>query len=115
MVFFSLSTQLWLVLAILIVVGACNTAYSATANTMLQTRAPGAMRGRVMSYNTIALIGLTPLGGAIIGGIAEVAGTRAALVMAGLVVAACAVLIYTLLPHLRAAKYEEQALQEAGI
>lgn len=114
MVLFSLSSQLWLILLILIIVGASNTSYSAMANTLLQSRAPGPMRGRVMSYNTIALIGLTPFGGAIVGGIAEVAGTRAALVTGGLAVAFSALLIYTLLPHLRAAKREEEALQEVA-
>lgn len=59
---------------------------AATANSIIQLRAPDALRGRVMSVYTVVFVGSTPLGGLIIGAIASAVGVAAALIVGG---AAC--------------------------
>jgi MFS family permease len=73
-------------LAALFLVGVAQVGVSATTITLLQTRVPRAMSGRVMSLNTLLLMGVRPLGdflaAAVIGerGPARTAVTSAALV-----------------------------------
>jgi MFS family permease len=101
-------------LPILIVVGITTTVFNAVVTTVLQLNSPGAMRGRVMSYNTIAWRGLTPLGGALAGFVAEFAGTRFALGAGGLIVIVSTIAFYTLTPYLRRADVEvERTAQPA--
>jgi MFS family permease len=49
-------------LCALLLVGAFQVGVSATTITLMQTRVPKAMRGRVMSLNTLLLMGVRPLG-----------------------------------------------------
>ena len=49
-------------LSALLGVGLCQAGVSATTITLLQTRVPKTMRGRVMSLNTLLLMGVRPLG-----------------------------------------------------
>jgi predicted MFS family arabinose efflux permease len=49
-------------LAALLCVGACQVGVSATSITLLQTRVPRSMSGRVMSLNTLLIMGVRPLG-----------------------------------------------------
>jgi MFS family permease len=68
---FAASTRVWLSMAALLVLGAAQNAASATAVTLMQTRVPVQMRGRIMSLNTLLVMGVRPLGdfpaGALIG------------------------------------------------
>ena len=57
--------------------------FMASCNTTLQLSAPDALRGRVMSFYTLAFGGAFPLGAFMIGAIAEALGVRTALVVAG--------------------------------
>jgi predicted MFS family arabinose efflux permease len=70
---FATSTAMWLSVAALFVLGASQNAATATAITLMQTRVPPEMRGRVMSLNTLLNMGVRPLGdfpaGALIGAI----------------------------------------------
>ena len=69
----------------LLVLGAAQNAAGATAVTLMQTRVPAQMRGRIMSLNTLLVMGVRPLGdfpaGALIGAIGGplTAGVSAAL------------------------------------
>lgn len=99
---FALSPALLPALLLLAGIGAMTTVYSATSTTLLQINAPGPMRGRVMSYNTVALLGLAPLGGGISGFIAEVIGVRESLLLGAVIVAVVTVAFYWLTPHIRA-------------
>jgi MFS family permease len=56
-----------------------------TSNTYLQTSAPPALRGRVVSLYVWIFQGATPLGGFAAGWMAQRAGIPAAIVAAGLV------------------------------
>ena len=70
---FALSHWFWLSMAALIVFGVGQTLAGTTTITLLQTRVPEQMRGRVMSLNTLLIMGIRPLGdfpaGALIAGI----------------------------------------------
>ena len=70
---FAASTVVWLSVAALLVLGAAQNAAGATAVTLMQTRVPPQMRGRIMSVNTLLVMGIRPLGdfpaGALIGAV----------------------------------------------
>ena len=70
---FAASTWIWLSVAALLILGMAQNAATATAITLMQTRVPPQMRGRIMSLNTLLVMGVRPLGdfpaGALIGAI----------------------------------------------
>lgn len=59
---FALSHTLWLSIAALLLLGVGQNGVGATTITLMQTRVPPQMRGRVMSLNTLCIMGLRPLG-----------------------------------------------------
>lgn len=70
---FALSGRFWISMTALLVFGVGQTLAGTTTITLLQTRVPEQMRGRVMSLNTLLIMGIRPLGdfpaGALIAGI----------------------------------------------
>ena len=76
----------------LIVVGFFSILFTSVANVTLQLRCVPEMQGRVMSLWSMAFIGTTPVGGPIMGGIAELASPRWALGIAGLAAMVAAVI-----------------------
>jgi MFS family permease len=70
---FGLSREYWLSLAALLVFGIGQTLVGTTTITLLQTLVPEHMRGRMMSLNTLLIMGVRPLGdfpaGALIAGL----------------------------------------------
>jgi MFS family permease len=64
-------------------------AFSATANTTLQTVAPDHLRGRVMSVYMLVFAGSVPFGNLITGGLAHLFGAPVAL-LAGAVISLAA-------------------------
>jgi MFS family permease len=78
--------------AILIPTGLFAIAFSTTANAFVQLGAEPQLRGRVLAIYMLAFFGGTPIGSPLLGWIAEVAGTRWALVGSGLAVLAFTVL-----------------------
>lgn len=69
----------------LFVVGIFSINFTSLANTMIQLESAPAMRGRVMSLWSIAMIGSTPIGGPMIGWIGEHLGARAGVGIGGIV------------------------------
>jgi MFS family permease len=67
--------------AALVAVGAASIWFLSTGNATLQLAAAPEMRGRVMALWTVAFIGTTPIGGPVIGFVAEHAGPRWALAL----------------------------------
>ncbi len=65
-------------------VGAASVLILATGNSTLQLTSTPEMRGRVMALWGMAFLGSTPIGGPIIGWIAQNAGPRWSLVVGGL-------------------------------
>jgi len=82
---FAVSKVMWLSMLALFILGVSQNAATATAVTLMQMRVPPEMRGRVMSLNTLLIMGVRPLGdfpaGALIAGIGGpfTAGLSAAL------------------------------------
>jgi len=59
---FAFSRILWLSLLALLLFGISQNGVGATVITLAQTRVPPQMRGRVMSLNTLFIMGVRPLG-----------------------------------------------------
>ena len=66
-----------LAVVVLMGVGAFSAAFAATTNALLQLDAVPQARGRVMAMFSVVYLGSTPLGGPIVGWVAEHAGARA--------------------------------------
>ena len=88
----ALAPSLGFALVVLVPLGAAASAFIATASSMLQLASRPDMRGRVMSLFMLVFVGTTPLGGPLVGWIAERFGPRASLgvgatatVLAGLI------------------------------
>ncbi|HEX2035546.1 MAG TPA: MFS transporter [Chloroflexota bacterium] len=67
---FAFSTAYPLSLVMLFLGGLSSTVAAATVSTLLQAQSPAALRGRVMSLQTLAIIGMGPLGGLLSGALA---------------------------------------------
>jgi MFS family permease len=83
LVAFGFSHVLWLSLALMLVVGFGMMQGMAASNTIIQTLAPADKRGRVMSYYTMAFVGMTPFGSLLAGGLAHAIGASWAVVFTG--------------------------------
>jgi MFS family permease len=68
---FSFSRSLWLSMLVLPVVGAGMMLQAAASNTILQTVVDERLRGRVMAFYSVAIMGLQPIGALLSGIIAE--------------------------------------------
>jgi MFS family permease len=93
MLLFSMSRNYAWSLALLAGAGFLVTGQSVIASGMLQMRAPPEMRGRVMSFYTLAFIGLVPLGGFCAGALATWAGVARAFALGGGAVAAASLVL----------------------
>jgi MFS family permease len=74
--------NLALVVLAMVPVGVASTAFIATSNSLLQLGASSEMRGRVMALFALVFLGSTPIGGPLVGWIAERFGPRASLAVA---------------------------------
>ena len=63
-------------------IGAASTVFIASSNSLLQLNASSEMRGRVMALFSLVFLGSTPIGGPLVGWIAERFGPREALSLA---------------------------------
>jgi MFS family permease len=68
---------------LLVVTGAGHIVYLNCTNSLLQSQADPAMRGRVMSFYSQLVLGSTPIGAPIVGYLADHFGVRSAIVAAG--------------------------------
>jgi MFS family permease len=88
LVLFSASRSFATAAPLLAIAGAGMVAQAATANTLVQATAPDALRGRLMSIFTLVLMGAMPLGNIVIGALAGLVGTTAAVAAFGLALCA---------------------------
>jgi MFS family permease len=86
----AVAPSLAVAIAALVPLGAVSVSFAAAVNSTLQLGASAAMRGRVMAIYSVVFIGSTPIGGPIVGGLAELAGPRAGLVLAAVAALAAA-------------------------
>jgi MFS family permease len=83
LILFSLERSLVPVLVLLSLLGAVTMVFLGLSNTLLQTRSPDHLRGRVMSVYTMIAMGLMPLGSLVLGSIGSVVGTDGGLLAGG--------------------------------
>jgi MFS family permease len=83
LVAFGFSHILWLSLALMLFVGFGMMQGMAASNTIIQTLAPADKRGRVMSFYTMAFVGMAPFGSLLAGGLAHVMSASWAVVITG--------------------------------
>jgi MFS family permease len=77
----SAAPSLALAAVALIPLGAASVGFAAGVNSTLQLTAEPSMRGRVMALYSVVFLGTTPIGGPVAGGLAELAGPRASLLL----------------------------------
>jgi MFS family permease len=80
---FGLSHVLWLSLGAMLVAGFGMMQGLAASNTVIQTLVPEEKRGRVMSYYTVAFVGMLPFGSLLAGALAHGIGAPATLLVTG--------------------------------
>ncbi len=80
---FGFSHTLWLSILILLVVGFGMMQGLTCSNTIIQTIVPEDKRGRVMSYYTIAFVGMAPFGSLFAGWLAHVIGAPGTVILSG--------------------------------
>jgi MFS family permease len=83
---FGLSHVFWLSMAMLLVAGMGMMQGLAGSNTIIQTIVSEDKRGRVMSYHTIAFVGMAPFGSLLAGALARAIGAPWTVVMSGVAV-----------------------------
>ena len=80
----SFSSELWLSLFLMAFIGFGIMVNTASSNTVLQTIVDDDKRGRVMSFYTMAFIGLSPFGSLLAGSLASVIGTPNTILISGI-------------------------------
>jgi fucose permease len=89
-------------LGILVVAGLGFMTQNATANTLVQSTVPDALRGRVMSVYMMVFIGFFPIGSLIAGAIAERFGTPVGAAFGGVIALAYGLYLFWRAPRIRA-------------
>ena len=98
---FGLSHLLWLSLAMMLITGGAMMQQLAASNTILQTIVEEDKRGRVMSFYSMAFMGMAPFGSLFAGFLAQRIGAPYTLVVSGVVCIASAAWFATRLPAIR--------------
>lgn len=101
LLFLSVVKVLWLAVAVLVLTGFGMMVMMASSNTILQTICDDDKRGRVMSFYTIALMGMHPLGSLLIGFMASRWGVTVTLIFSGTACMAGALAFALKLPQIR--------------
>jgi MFS family permease len=98
---FSLAPNLWLAVPLLFGAGVCFLTLLNQSNTLLQTCADEDKRGRVLSFYTLAFLGMAPLGSLMIGSVASAIGVVNALRWGGVVIALGGLMFAVRMPRWR--------------
>jgi len=83
LVCFGLSNTLWLSMAMMVLTGFGMMQGMVASNTILQTLVEEKMRGRVMSYYTMAFVGMAPFGSLLAGFLAHLLGAQRTVILSG--------------------------------
>jgi MFS family permease len=83
LVCFGLSRNLWLSLPMMLITGYGMMQGTTASNTILQTLVDEQMRGRVMSYYTMAFVGMAPFGSLLAGSLAHAIGAPRTVIISG--------------------------------
>lgn len=98
---FGFSKSLWLSLPMMLVTGFGMMQGLTTSNTILQTLVDEKMRGRVMSYYTMAFVGMAPFGSLMAGALAHVIGAPLTVIVSGVACILGGLVFWTRLPAIR--------------
>jgi MFS family permease len=98
---FGLSHWFWLSMVTVFIAGMGMMQGMAASNTVIQTIVTDEMRGRVMSYYTMAFMGMAPFGSLLAGSMANAMGAPTTVLLNGAVVLVGAAWFWTQLPGLR--------------
>jgi MFS family permease len=98
---FGLSHSLWLSLPMMLVTGFGMMQGITSSNTILQTLVDEKMRGRVMSYYTMAFVGMAPFGSLFAGALARIIGAQNTVIVSGTACIAGAIWFWTRLGPIR--------------
>jgi MFS family permease len=98
---FGLSKGIWLSLVMMLVTGFGMMQGLTSSNTILQTLVDEKMRGRVMSYYTMAFVGMAPFGSLLAGAMAHAIGAPRTVIVSGVACIAGGLLFWTQLPAIR--------------
>ncbi len=101
LVAFSFSRALWLSLLLILIAGAGMMQQMAASNTILQTIVDDDKRGRVMSFYSMAFLGMTPFGSLLEGALASRIGAPRTLMIGGCICIAGAAWFTFQLPKIR--------------
>jgi len=102
LVFLGISRSLPISLLLMTVTGFGMMQQMAASNTILQTIAADDKRGRVMSFYTLAILGMNPIGSLLAGAVADRIGVPATMIWAGAICLAGSLWFYRKLPEIRA-------------
>jgi MFS family permease len=83
LVAFGFSQQIWISLPLLLVTGFSMMQQMSASNTIMQTIVREDKRGRVMSFYTLAFIGVGPFGSLLAGSVANALGARLTVILGG--------------------------------
>ncbi len=81
---FGVSSVLWVSMLTMLVTGFGMMQGMTASNTILQTLVDEKMRGRVMSYYTMAFVGMAPFGSLLAGAMAHVLGAQRTVIVSGI-------------------------------
>ena len=98
---FGMSRVFWLSMVTVMVAGAGMMQGMAASNTIIQTLVSEDKRGHVMSYFTMAFVGMAPFGSLLAGSMAHAIGAPRTVIVSGAVVVLGAAWFFTRLPALR--------------
>jgi MFS family permease len=101
LILFGLSRWLWLSMVLMLIVGFGMMQGLAASNTVIQTLVPEDKRSRVMSYYTMAFVGMAPFGSLLAGGLAHWFGAPHTVIITGAVCVLGAVWFTFELPAMR--------------
>jgi MFS family permease len=101
LILFGLSRVLWFSMLMMLFTGFGMMQGMAASNTIIQTVVPEDRRGRVMSYYTMAFVGMAPFGSLLAGGLAHKLGAPHTVIITGSVVILGAIWFATRLPSIR--------------
>ncbi len=101
LILFAVSRILWISLVLMVLVGFGMMQQMAGSNTIIQTIVDDSKRGRVMSYYTLAILGMAPFGSLLAGSLAQRFGAPVTLAIGGVLCLVAALWFARELPELR--------------
>ncbi|WP_232506431.1 MFS transporter [Microlunatus flavus] len=95
----AIAPSAWAFGAVLVVVGFCTLLFLTGANSLVQTTAPPALRGRVMGVYLLVLLGGQAVGGPVVGWLIDHVGARASMLGCGALVALVSIGVGLVIAH----------------